>query len=32
MKTGGLFLRECIEQSSFVSTEHWQPQNFAQIQ
>lgn len=32
MKTVGLFLRECIEHSSFVSTEHWQPQNFAQVQ
>lgn len=32
MKTEGLFLRECIEQSSFVSTEHWQQQNFAQVQ
>ena len=32
MKTEGLFLRECIEHGSFVSTEHWQPQNFAQVQ
>ena len=31
MKTEGLFLRECIEHSSFVLTEHQQPQNFAQV-